>query len=259
MEGKMNRLAETVRDEGSPLIGTSVSSFDPVFVEIVAALGFRVLWIEMEHATITFHQAEELCRIASGFGMLTLIRIPEVRRETVLKAAECGPDVICLAMVNSAEIAEEFVRHARYAPEGSRGWCTGSRAMRYGLTGAAEQRRRVNDQLCLTAQIETPEAVERAAEICRVPGVDAVFIGLGDLSASMGFVGQADHPAVLEAVDRVIGVAKSHGKLLAVPAKAADAGMWASKGVDVLICGSNIHFLRVGAQSIMREAREGLR
>jgi hypothetical protein len=44
-----------------------------------------------------------------------------------------------------------------------------------------------------------------------------------------------------------------------VPAKAADAGMWAKKGIDVLICGSNIHFLRMGAQSTIKEAQEGLR
>ena len=255
----MNRLAETVRDEGSPLIGTSISSYDPLFVEIAAAVGFRVLWIEMEHATITFHEAEELCRLASGFGMLTWIRIPDSRRETVLKAAECGPDIICLAMVNSPETAEELVRHARYAPDGSRGWCTGSRAMRYGFGNPVETQQKVNRDLCLLAQIETPEAVERAGEIAQTRGIDGVFIGLGDLSASMGFPGQAGHPAVLESADGVIRTAKGHGKLVAVPAKASDSGMWAGKGVDVLICGSNIHCLRTGAQNTMKEAREGIR
>ncbi|MCX6377545.1 MAG: aldolase/citrate lyase family protein [Armatimonadetes bacterium] len=256
----MNRLAETVRGEGSPLIGTSVSSFDPVFVEIAAAVGFRVLWIEMEHSAITLREAEDLCRLASAFGMLTLIRIPDSRRETVLKTAECGPDIICLAMVNSPETAEELVRHARYAPEGSRGWSTGSRAMRYGLpSDPAEQQRLVNSSLCLMAQIETPEAVARADEIARVPGIDAVFIGLGDLSSSMGLAGRAGDPAVVEAASGVIQIARGNGRLVAVPAKASDSGMWAGKGVDVLICGSIIHCLRTGAQSIMKEAREGLR
>ena len=255
----MNRLAETVREEGSPLIGTSVSSFDPVFVEIAAAVGFRVLWIEMEHSAITLREAEDLCRLASAFGMLTLIRIPDSQRATVLKTAECGPDIICLAMVDSPETAEELVRHARYAPEGARGWTTGSRAMRYGFGNPVETQQKVNRDLCLTAQIETPEAVARADEISRVPGIDAVFIGLGDLSASMGFPGQAGHPAVLEVADGVIRTAKSHGRLVAVPAKASDSGMWAGKGVDVLICGSNIHCLRTGAQNTMKEAREGLR
>ena len=256
----MTLLERALRSEGSPLIGTSVSNFDPVFVEIAARLGYRVLWIEMEHSTITFHQAEELCRLASGFGMLPLIRIPDCVRQTVLKAAECGPAIICLAMVNAPETAAELVRHARYAPEGSRGWCTGSRAMGYGFAAdPAQQQRDVNDQLCLMAQIETPEAVERADEICRVPGIDAIFVGLGDLSSSMGFVGKASHPAVVEAASRAISAAKASGKLAAVPAKPADSALWAEKGVDVLICGSNIHCLRTGAQSIIEQAREGLR
>jgi len=256
----MNRLEEAVRSEGSPLIGASISTCDPVFVEIVAAVGFRVLWIEMEHSAITLREAEELCRLASGFGMLSLIRIPDARRDTVLKVAECGPDVICLAMVHSPDTAEELVRHARYAPDGARGWCTGSRAMRYGLgSDPVEEQRRVNRELCLMAQIETPEAVRRVDEISRVPGIDALFIGLGDLSSSMGFVGQANHPAVIEAATRAVKAARDNGKLAAVPAKPADVGTWAEKGVDVMICGSNIHCLRMGAQSILREARERLR
>jgi 2-keto-3-deoxy-L-rhamnonate aldolase RhmA len=255
----MTLLQQAVQTEGSPLIGTSTSSFDPVFVEIAARLGYRVLWIETEHSTITSHQAEELCRLASAFGMLPLIRIPDCVRQTVLKAAECGPAIICLPMVNAPETAEELVRHARYAPEGNRGWCTGSRAMGYGFAAdPAEQQRDVNDQLCLMAQIETPEAVEHAEGISRVPGIDAIFVGLGDLSSSMGFVGKANHPAVVEAAGRAISAAKANGRMAAVPAKPADAAMWAEKGVDVLICGSNVHCLRTGAQAVLKDVRESL-
>jgi 4-hydroxy-2-oxoheptanedioate aldolase len=255
----MSRLERTLQSEGSPLIGTSTSNFDPVFVEIVAKLGYRVLWIEMEHSTITFHQAEELCRLAFGFGMLSWIRVADAQRQTILKAAECAPDVICLAMVNSTQTAEDLVRHARFAPEGSRGTCSGSRAMAYGFASdVGIQQREVNDRLCLMAQIETPEAVEHVDLICRVPGINGVFVGLADLSSSMGLVGKSSHPEVLDAASRAISAAKAGGKVVALPAKPSDAGMWAEKGVDVLICGSNVHCVRNGAKAILDEARESL-
>jgi 2-keto-3-deoxy-L-rhamnonate aldolase RhmA len=255
----MTRLEETLQSDGAPIIGTATSNYDPLFVEIVAKLGYRMLWIEMEHSPITYHEAEELCRLASGFGMLSLIRIPDSQRQTVLKAAECSPDIICLAMVNTPETAAELVRHARYGPEGSRGWCTGSRAMGYGFASdPAEQQRSVNERLCLMVQIETLEAVERADQICSVPGINAVFVGLGDLSASMGFVGKMGRPEVVEAANRAISTAKSSGLLAAVPANPTDSGMWAGKGVDILICGSNVHCVRNGAKAILSQAQEGL-
>jgi len=167
----MTRLEQVLRNEERPLIGTSTSNNDPVFAEIAARLGYRLLWIEMEHSAITFHEAEDLCRTASGLGMLTLIRIPDARRETVLKAAECAPDVICLTMVNSPETAAELVRHARYAPQGNRGSCSASRAMAYGLVSdAARQQRRVNEQICLMAQIETRKRSNARTRYAEYPG-----------------------------------------------------------------------------------------
>src|SRR5436305_11016315 len=110
----MPRIARAVKEQGAPLLGIAAYFYDPIFLEMAAKLGFRVAWIEMEHAFITFAQAADLCRIAHGLGMLSMIRIPDGRRENVLKAAECGPDIIDLPMVDTSEIAREFVRFARF-------------------------------------------------------------------------------------------------------------------------------------------------
>jgi len=252
----MNRLEQILQREASPLLGLAVQRYDPTFVEIIARLGFPILWVEMEHAFLTFREAADLCRIAGGLGMLTMIRIPDARRENVLKAAECGPDIIDLPMANSPEIAAEFVAHARYAPEGGRGFFSNSPAMRYGLIGSIrEEQHRINQQLTLMAQIETREAVDRAEDLCRVPGIDAFLLGLGDLSASMGIPGETKHPAVLEAADRTIAIAKKHGKRIAIPASPADVPFWAGKGADMLFCGGDVVCLKLGAQTILKEAR----
>lgn len=255
----MNRLEKFVNEKGAPLLGISVHRFDLTFVEMASLLGFHALWIEMEHLPITFSQAADLCRIASALGLLTMIRIPDASRDHVLKAAECGPDIIDLPMGNSPAMLEEFVRHARYAPEGNRGFFGVSRALRYGLDGGiAEAQRRVNRELCLMSQIETREAVERAEELCHVPGIDAIFLGPGDLSTSLGVTGQVRHPLVLEAMGKTITIAKAHGKRVALMGSAADAGEWARQGVDLLFCGSDTACLKAGAQAVLNDARQSL-
>ena len=91
----MNRLHQAINaSNGRPVLGAAVYFYDPIFLEIAALMGFKVIWIEMEHAGITFAEAANLCRMATGTGMLTMIRIPDSRRESVLKAAECGPDIM---------------------------------------------------------------------------------------------------------------------------------------------------------------------
>jgi 4-hydroxy-2-oxoheptanedioate aldolase len=121
-----------------------------------------------------------------------------------------------------------------------------------------QEQRRINTELCLMAQIETREAVDRVAELCSVPGIGAVFFGLGDLSASLGVPGQTDHPCVLDAVDGAIAVARQSGRLIAVVANATDAGAWAAKGVNLLSCGSDISFIRTAAQGVVSEYRASL-
>ena len=112
----MNRLRKAVeQNHGQTLLGAALYFYDPVFLEIAAHLGFQVIWIEMEHASITFAEAADLCRMAAGTGMLTMIRVPDSCRENMLKAAECGPDIIDVPMVNQPAQMEEMLKYARFA------------------------------------------------------------------------------------------------------------------------------------------------
>lgn len=251
----MNRLDQAIQKRDGALLGLSVYLYDPVFVEIAGLLGFDVLWIELEHGPLSYAEAGDLCRIAVGAGLQTMIRIPDARRESVLKAAELGPDIVDLPMANSPEIAAELVRHARYPPQGNRGFFGVSRAVCYGISGdIREEQKRVNRELCLMIQVETQEAVDRIEELCRVPGIDAVFLGPGDLSASLGVTGELNHPLVEQAMERTIAVARTHGKRIAMACAPTDAASWARKGVDLLFCGGSAACQRMGAQEVLRLA-----
>ncbi|HWB83225.1 MAG TPA: aldolase/citrate lyase family protein [Bryobacteraceae bacterium] len=256
----MNRLTQAIRKHGStPLLGAAAYFYDPAFLEIAALTGYQVAWIEMEHTFLTFAQAADLCRIASGLGMLTMIRIPDQRRETVLKAAECGPDILDLPMANTPEILQEFVQNARFPPEGVRGFFSVSRAVSYGLAGnVADLQQKLNQELCLMVQVETKEASDRIEELCLVPGVEGIFLGPGDLSASLGVPGQTGHGLVREAAAHTVEVARRHGKQIAVGASPQDFDFWVDQGVDVLFCTNDFACLKAGAQSAIDRARSAI-
>jgi 4-hydroxy-2-oxoheptanedioate aldolase len=255
----MTRL-QRFREERKPgpIFGAAAYFNDPIFIEMCSYLGFSVMWIEMEHSHMTFAEVENLCRISQGCGLLTMIRIPSSSRENVLKAAECAPDIIDVPMANSAQQLHELTKYARFAPQGERGFFSVSRAVRYGtVPSVPAEQQKVNDELCLMAQIETSQGLTNLEAICSVPGVD-IFIGPSDLAASLGVPGQTGHPRVRESGELVIRTARKHGKLVAVGSMPADFKFWVKAGVDVLFCTNDTSCLRIGAEVVLQQAREAV-
>jgi 4-hydroxy-2-oxoheptanedioate aldolase len=254
----MNRLQEAIeKNNGRTIIGAAAYSYNPAFLEMAALMGYGAAWVEMEHTFLTFAQAADLCRMTSAWGMLTMIRIPDVGRETILKAAECGPDIIDLPMANTPEMLEQLVTQARFPPVGVRGFFGVSRAVAYGIPDAvAEQQRRLNEELCLMIQIETAEAVQRIEDLCAVPGIDAIFLGPADLSASLGVPGQTGHPKVYAAAEHTIQVARKHGKQVAVGAAVQDFPFWIGQKVDLLFGMNDLTAMKMGAEAGLQAARD---
>ncbi len=255
----MNRLQLAVKqNNGKTLLGAALYFYDPVFLEVAAHLGYQAIWIEMEHAPITFAEAADLCRMASGSGMLTMIRIPDSRRENILKAAECGPDIIDVAMVDTTSQMDEMLEYGRFAPAGGRGYFSVSRAVRYGvLNSVNETQQSLNRELCLMAQVETTQAMKNLDQLAAVSGVD-LFVGPADLAASLGYPGQTAHPVVREASARIVQSARANGKCIASACAPSDFKFWLDQKIDLLFCTNDIACLKRGAALVLDEARDML-
>ena len=252
----MNRLRKAVEQNGGrTLLGAALYFYDPIFLEIAAHLGYQAIWIEMEHAGITFAEAADLCRMASGSGMLTMIRIPDSRRENVLKAAECGPDILDVAMVDEPSQMKEMIKYGRFAPVGARGHFGVSRAVQYGaLNSVNETQQNLNRELCLMAQIETVDAMKNLDQLAAVEGVD-LFVGPADLAASLGHPGQTLHPSVREAAARVVQAARANHKCIASACGPSDFQFWLDQKIDLLFCANDIACLKRGAALAIDEAK----
>lgn len=252
----MNRLQQAVKNNGGKTLwGAALFFYDPIFLEICVQLGYQAIWIEMEHGHITFAEAADLCRMAAGSGMLTMIRIPDVRRENVLKAAECGPDILDVPMIERPEQMHDLRKYARFAPEGSRGFFSVSRAINYGIPGGVVAKQQsLNSDLCLMAQIETADGLRCVDELAAVDDVD-LFIGPADLAASLGHPGQTGHAAVQDAAENIVKAARRHDKCVATACGTADFPFWLGLDIDLLFCTNDIVCLKQAAGDILGEAR----
>jgi 2-keto-3-deoxy-L-rhamnonate aldolase RhmA len=187
--------------------------------------------------------------------MLTMIRIPDSRRENILKAAECGPDIIDVAMIDHTSQMDEMLHYGRFAPAGGRGYFSVSRAVDYGINNAVhETQQSLNRELSLMAQIETTEALNNLDQLAAVSGID-LFVGPADLAASLGYPGQTLHPSVREAAARIVKAARANNKCIASACGPSDFKFWLDQHIDLLFCTNDIACLKRGAALALEEAR----
>jgi 4-hydroxy-2-oxoheptanedioate aldolase len=238
-----------------PALGCIVNGAYPALVEMIGLAGFHFIFIDAEHSSLTVSECEELVRAAELRRTIPLIRTPENNPKTILRYLEIGAMGIIIPEVNSREEAEAAVRAVKYAPLGSRGLATMRCAdFGYGMS-KAEYLAAANREILVIVLIESKQGVDNAEAILSLEGVDAVMIGTSDLSMSYGVPGQTDHPLVLEAYQKVLGLGLKLGKPVGVivrdgesPRKMFDQGIsFAYTNLTSLIKSAAREFINQGA------------
>lgn len=210
--------------------------------EILAGAGFDWLVLDTEHAPNELPNVFNQLQSMVGYGTQPVVRVPWNDAVTLKRFLDIGTQSFLIPMVQNAEEARAAVAATRYPPDGIRGYAVASRATRFGRIG--DYFTRYADEMCVLVQVETMEALEKVEEIAAVPGVDGIFIGPGDLSASMGLLHQPTHPKVVEAIEdglRRIRAAGNRGGVLVVGDEAlarrymAAGSVFTAVGVDAAL------------------------
>lgn len=239
--------------------GTFLSLPDPLAAERVSRVGWDWVLIDMEHGQVDLSTAAVMMAAMAGeeSAPTPLIRVPRASHDHIKRALDAGAFGILAPMVMDQAEAEMVVAATRYPPAGDRS-VAGGRAPTAFLTSAPEYFEHANDEILALIQIEHIEAVERADEILSVPGLDGVFIGPSDLSASMGLaptLSQTD-PRFVEAVRAVRDAAKRHQVPLGIMvAGLEDARRWLAEGFIYFGVTSELGFMLSGMTQFLRAAR----
>ena len=190
------------------LLGTMLTLPSPEVAEIIAACGYDWLFLDGEHGNLSTLEWQRMLQ-AIGGRSAAIIRVAAKTERDIKKVLDIGADGIIAPQVNSADEARHVVACCKYPPRGIRGVGL-ARAQGYGRD-FAEYMESANDRIAVVIQAEHVDAVENIDEIVEVEGIDSVFIGPYDLSASMGRMGEVDHPDVVAAIEKVGDACKGKG------------------------------------------------
>jgi 2-keto-3-deoxy-L-rhamnonate aldolase RhmA len=172
-------------------------------------------------------------------------------------ALDLGAQGVIVPMIESGQDAKRAAEYCRYPPLGTRGFSP-MRASMY-FRNIKEYIGEANEEILLVAQIESVKAVQHVEAIAGTEGIDAVFIGPGDLSSSMNLIGQLTHPKVQETIDQVIATIRSCGVPFGIPTTSPEEfAHFVERGATLLTVGGDIPFLREGADHCLKERKAWL-
>lgn len=236
--GEVKRKLEA----GEVVFGSFVKLDAPAIVELYGIAGFDFVILDAEHGCYTHAGLENMIRACERMGMSSVIRTPDAGEANILHVLDSGASGIQVPSLRSAAEVREVIRKAKYWPLGERGSARACRAAGYGTLPDYEQR--ANRETLVSVHVENKEMVEDIEALCAVDELDVLFIGPGDLSASLGHPGDAAHPDVVAAIDRVIEVAAGRKHIGTVVANAAQLESYVARGVRYIAWLSELGMLR---------------
>jgi len=241
---------------GRPALGCWLEMFSPIAAEIVAQAGYDCVLIDMEHGPGWHLDAVALLHASQGRGCAPLMRVPANDPVVIKRALDLGIAGIMIPAVNTVEQARDAVASCRYAPRGRRGMAASIvRASDYGARWR-DYVAEADESLLVMAQIESAEAVGNAAAIAAVEGIDMLFIGPFDLSASMAHLGAPDHGDVRAAIGEIEAAARQAGVLLGgIPTPERSAARLREAGYALILADADVALLRDAARASLDAMR----
>lgn len=236
-----NPFKERLR-KGEVQIGLWLSSTTAYMAEIAATSGYDWLLIDGEHAPNTIQDLYHQLQAVAPYASHPVIRPVEGSKPLIKQVLDIGAQTLLIPMVDTADQARQVVSATRYPPYGERG--VGASVARAARWGRIENyMAQVNDSLCLLVQVESKTALDNLDEILDVEGIDGVFIGPADLSASLGYPDNAGHPEVQRIIEtsirRIRAAGKAAGFLAVAPDMAQQCLAWGANfvavGVDTML------------------------
>lgn len=256
MPAPINPFKQALKGD-APLIGCWLGMASQYSAEIAATAGFDWLVVDGEHSPNDIRSIRDQLMVIDPSASNAVVRLPVGETWLIKQALDIGAQTLLIPIVESAAQARELVAATRYPPEGVRGLGSSlARASRFAAIPDYPQT--ANAEICLLVQVETRAGLDALEEIAAVEGVDGVFIGPADLGASLGYLGQTEHPdlwrVITDALSRIRARGKAAGVLTGNPDLIAAA---IAAGANFVAVGADITVFATGLRALAQRYRNG--
>lgn len=239
---------------GDLLVGSFLKTPTLHAAEILGGMGFDFLVVDEEHSPFDRQSTDAALFAARATGAAGFVRVQSPAAHHLLSVLDCGATGVLVPHVATAALAAQVAAACRYRG-GRRGYSGSVRAAGYGGGKMWDYIAAADAATTVVAQIEDAEALDEIDAIAATDGIDALFIGRGDLTAAMG-APTNDAPAIRNAVDRIAAAAKRAGKPVMVFVGGMKEAEWLrSIGATAFIHSSDQGMMKQAAGKALADLR----
>lgn len=248
MDNPKNNLKRAIA-AGKPQIGLWASLSSNYTAEAIAGAGFDWLVVDTEHSPADMENVMGQLQAIARYPTTPIVRVPWSDMVTIKRYLDIGIQSLLIPQINTVEEARQAVAYTRYPPAGMRGVAAATRATGFGRI--KNYFKIAHEEICVLVQAETKEALDNIEAIAAVEGVDCIFIGPGDLHASLGYPGERSHKDVMPMIDDAIRRMVKTGKAPGILADSEEnARRWLGLGALVVGVGSDAGLLARAADAL---------
>ncbi|MEE2738698.1 MAG: aldolase/citrate lyase family protein [Planctomycetota bacterium] len=251
MPPRLNRVKEKLSSGQTAMIVGGTDDAD--HIDQLCQIGFDGIWLEGEHGPVDFKDIGNLTRACDLWGATSIVRVNQNEQGLIYRTLDRGAQGIVVPHVNTKEEAENVVAGGKFPPAGLRGMFTSRQGF-----GVEDYFVTANDQTLLVILIEDIIAVQNLDAILTVDNIDVFFVAPADLAASMGHIGELQHPEVIETIDGALKKIIEYGRTAGTLVNNSNVEKFASAGVRMLYT-VQWPWIEAGAKEFRSQVEKGTR
>jgi 4-hydroxy-2-oxoheptanedioate aldolase len=242
--------------KGELQVGLWCSLCSPITTEIVSHSGFDWLLLDTEHSPNEVPDVLAQLQAIQAGTAAAVVRPAWNDIVLIKRFLDIGAQSLLIPFVQTPEEARRAVEATRYPPGGIRGITGSGRASRYGRV--KDYLKNASSEICVLVQVETREALKQIDAIASVDGIDGVFIGPNDLSASFGHIGNWGHAEVQDAIEEAAVKLKKVGKAAGIlTPNEEEAKKFIQWGYTFVAVGADLGLLSKNADALLKRFKPG--
>ncbi|WLI78709.1 HpcH/HpaI aldolase/citrate lyase family protein [Kosakonia sp. H02] len=254
MELAKNQFKQSLKN-GELQLGLWTQLGSAITTEILAGCGYDFIGLDAEHGPSDYlgiYAQLQACK--AGGASQPVVRIPNHDISLIKRYLDAGVNTLMVPQVDTVGQAKALVSAVRYPPHGVRGYCGAPRASGFGRI--KNYATACDAEICLVVMPETRQALENIEAMAAIDGVDAFFIGPGDLAASLGYIGQPLHPEVVRVIEETGRRVQAAGKAVGILCNnEAQTRRYIELGFQMVAIGSDQGLLTSGAERLLATFR----
>ena len=210
MNMKENKLKKSLKS-GHSVFGTWSMLSSPQVINVIGYSGMDFVIIDLEHGPTNFETVEYQLYAAETAGIIPIVRVADSSDVNVLRTLEIGTQNLLVSHVSTPEEAVQVVRACKYPPKGDRGLSPFTRNHGYSEENLVEKLQYANDQMFVGVLVEGENGLKNLERICETPNLDMVYLGVYDISMSLGIPGDLYNSKVIKFIKDCVKIIESKG------------------------------------------------